>query len=119
MGAEPVRRRILKPCIDCGALSPASRCARHTADREARRPSYRGVYATSVYRGNRRAALHAAGGVCERVTSAGRCPEPATEVNHRTPLATARTYEEALHLCGLWNLEAVCRDHNPRGGDTT
>lgn len=114
-----VRRRLQKPCLDCGALSPNTRCPRHTAIHEATRivrQPYRAAYFTPFYREQRLIALLRAGWRCERVTDDERCPRAASETNHIVPLSTARSYDAAIALCIATNLEAVCFDHNPRGG---
>lgn len=84
-----------------------------------RRDGWREAYSSSVYRSNRGIVINAAGGRCTRVLTGGRgrCREPATEAGHIVPLSRARDLAEALELCRRSNLEAVCRAHNPRGGD--
>jgi hypothetical protein len=115
-----VRRRIRRPCIVCGrSTDRGSRCPRHALDaerqRQARQP-YRFAYFTPVYRRERAAALERSGGRCERIREDGtRCPLPALETNHRVPLSSARSRDEALALCDRSNLEATCWRHNPRG----
>lgn len=101
----------MKTCIDCGArIASGSRCATHDLNISA-------VYGSALYRSNRAIRMQYAGGRCERILpNDGRCPEDATEAHHTVPLATARSIEEALELSDWRLLEAVCSDHNPRGG---
>jgi hypothetical protein len=111
---------ILRPCIICGTPSRGTRCPRHArlaeASRQGRQP-YRAAYASPEYRRARSERLEFAGGRCEAVLPDGtRCPRPARETHHVVPLSVARDVAEALALCRVENLRAVCRVHNPRGG---
>lgn len=114
------RLRIPRPCLDCGRKTRnGTRCVPCSgpveAARQARQP-YRVVYRSRVYRRNRAIAIRKAGGRCVRVVDGERCIYPAQETNHRIPLSTARSLEEALALCSESNLEPVCWRHNPRLG---
>jgi hypothetical protein len=114
-----MRGPILRPCIKCGRPSPNSRCRRHTEEKElerqARQP-YRAAYFSPEYRVARAARIRAAGGRCEAIDELGaRCPLPAQETDHIMPLSTARSLGEAIALCVVTNLRAVCVEHNPRG----
>lgn len=111
---------IPKPCIRCGASTDGSYCERCagpvTRQRDARQP-YRAGYTTPEYRRARRAAFARSGGQCEAILPDGtRCPQPALEAHHLTPLSSATTVEALLALNVEANLAAVCRAHNPRGG---
>ena len=77
---------------------------------------WRDAYRSPEYHEARKVTLERAGGRCERVTDGNRCPASAREANHIRPLSTARSMDEAITLCDPANLEAVCKDHNPRGG---
>lgn len=108
-------------CSGCGGTSYAGpRCERCAAPVEARRRAaqpYRAAYYSSQYRAARRARLKAAGGQCEALLEHGvRCTGLAQEAHHVIPLSTARSYAEAIALCAISNLRAVCWRHNPRGG---
>ncbi len=112
--------RILRPCLVCGRPTRrGSRCPRHAAEAERRRQArqlYRLAYASPEYRTARAIRMRQAGGRCERILPSGeRCSLPAEETNHVVPLSAARSLEEALSLCSVENLEAVCRRHHPRG----
>ncbi len=120
MSAGTRRRRIGRPCIDCGRrTTTGSRCPRHAAEHEAARQArqpYRAAYLSEEYRTARAIRLRRAGHRCERILADGsRCPNRATETHHTVELSTARTYEEAIALCRPELLEAVCPGHNPRG----
>ena len=111
----------VRTCIDCGrriarSKSRCIKCARPIEAELQSRQWYRAAYNTAIYRSNRRLAFKRAGGQCERVLTSGRrCGAMATEANHIRPLSKARTMVEALYLCHVDNLEAVCSGHNPRG----
>jgi hypothetical protein len=108
-------------CIDCGRRIPAkgSRCAECQAPleqaRQARQP-YRGAYSSALYRRNAKECIRRAGGRCTRILAdETRCTAVAVEAGHVVPLSRSTSLAEALMLCELDNLEAVCFDHNPRG----
>lgn len=114
------RRRIGRPCVDCGRpTASGSRCPSCAEPVEAARQArqiYRAAYASPEYRTARRQAMRAAGGRCVRILPTGeRCPARAQETNHRIPLSTAQTVEEAIALCRAELLEPVCFPHHPRG----
>jgi hypothetical protein len=114
------RRRIRRPCLDCGRTADGTRCdgcaAIYEAKRQARQP-YRAVYGSPEYHSARRIRIKRAGGRCERILPGGtRCPRHAVETHHTIPLSSAGSYEEALALCRWELLEATCYSHNPRGG---
>src|SRR5438552_1345041 len=109
------RRRIGKPCIDCGrTTSGGSRCPKHEEEHETERQArqwYRAVYESPEYRRARAARKRMAGGQCEAIVELGppngaqaRCPAPGVEAHHLYPLSTARTLEEALALCTVEKL---------------
>lgn len=116
-----VRRRIGRPCVDCGRpTSSGSRCPRcaEPIERERQgRQIYRAAYDSPEYRTARRQAMRAAGGRCVRILPTGeRCPAKAKETNHLIPLSTVTTVEEAITLCRAELLEPVCLVHHPRDG---
>lgn len=119
MSSRP-RLKLARPCLGCGRKTRnGSRCRRCEAALDAARQArqlYRLAYSSSEYQESRRVRLQLAGGRCEREVRGTRCPAPARETNHRIPLSEARSLAEAIALCDWRNLEAVCRDHNPRGG---
>lgn len=104
-------RRLRKPCIKCGRPTThrSGYCHEHEAPERADRQPYAVAYHSAVYRRNRKRRLKIAGGKCEL------CGAPAVEVDHIIPLSVARSGAEALALCELENLRAVCFAHNPRG----
>lgn len=110
----------MRTCLDCGAeIDGGTRCGACARDRDHRRDDaepWRQAYSSAVYRENRQAVIAAAGGRCTRILPNGRCWIEATETNHIVPLSTARSFAEAIRLCAMENLEAVCTTHNPRGG---
>lgn len=110
---------IRRPCIRCGAPTDRSYCPQHELDAEAERDVqewWREAYRSPEYHEARKVVLEAARGRCVRQVDGLRCTAPARETNHIVPLSTARSMDEALVLCAPANLEAVCRNHNPRGG---
>lgn len=95
----------LRPCLDCGTLTPASRCPRHSK-RDRTTPGRGG--ASTVY-AFRDAVLTAAGHRCQFVNGHGaRCtvtdPER-LEAHHLRPLRDGGTNDPA-------NGAALCRHHH-------
>ncbi len=115
-----MRRTIARPCIECGRPTTGSRCRLHAVPIERARQArqvYRAAYLSVEYRTARGRRLRQAGWRCERILPSGaRCGRPAGETHHTVPLSEARDYEEALAFCRVELLEAVCSEHNPRGG---
>jgi hypothetical protein len=109
----------LRPCLDCGTPTGATRCLQCSGPFEARRQArqpYRAAYGSAKYREARRIRIIMAGEQCEFYDGFGqRCHRPAVETHHMIPLSSARSLEEALELCSVTNLRAVCFGHNPRG----
>lgn len=77
----------LKPCLTCGRPSSGSRCAAHTLRNGSTR-SWRRTRALILARDAHRCAL---------------CGQPATEVDHITPVAHGGTDQP-------WNLRSLCHD---------
>lgn len=119
MTPPATRRRIGRPCVDCGRATTGTRCDRCAAPVERARQErqlYRVAYASPQYRSARKICLRRADGQCVRILSTGeRCTRPATETNHLIPLSEAATVGEAIALCRVDLLEAVCFVHHPRG----
>jgi len=99
---------IPRPCVTCG---------RPTFDRRGRCPQHmaRLAYSDPAYRLARAEVLARSGGRCTAVENGRRCRNPAVEVHHVEPLASAPSAAAAFELNRVENLVAVCRAHNPRG----
>jgi hypothetical protein len=104
--------RIGRRCLNrrCARTTySGSYCPEHAASSRLERQPYAAAYWTPEYHAARRARLELAGYRCET------CGAPAEETHHVIPLSSARTLAEAVALCTVENLRAVCFDHNPRG----
>lgn len=107
------RRLIGRRCLRCSRIVHGrSYCVEHAAEERAIRQPYAAAYQSREYRRARRTRFELAGGRCESVG----CGQPASEAHHLIPLSRARSYAEAVALCTVENLRAVCFSHNPRGG---
>jgi 5-methylcytosine-specific restriction protein A len=84
----------LRPCIECGVLTHGSRCPRHKIRRDRGRP----------WRRTRAAVL------ARNVWTCQRCGNPATTVDHITPLARGGTDDPS-------NLQSLCAACNGTKGD--
>ena len=113
------RLKLPRPCIECGRKTRnGTRCTACAPIKERQRQArqwYRFAYRTPTYRTNRAIAIRRAGGRCVREVDGERCRYPAQETDHRIPLSTARSPDEAIALCDWRNLDPVCWRHNPRG----
>lgn len=105
-----IRRRIGRRCLRCSTtVYRGSYCAAHELPNRLERQPYAAAYWSPEYRAARKARLELAGYRCEV------CGAPAEETHHVIPLSNARSLREAIQLCTIENLRAVCFDHNPRG----
>lgn len=98
-------------CYVCGRKGPKGYCPDHdpwngdkTEEERLRRQPWRIGYRSKTYLANKKKALTRANGLCERC---GRS-DLKLEVDHVTPLSTARTADEIEQLNQLHNLVVLC-----------
>lgn len=95
-------RLAVRPCLVCGIPARGIRCDRHAGERERRRKArQRREYGPSWSAIRNRVLTESP--VCEE----DGCLDPATEVDHRIPLARGGTHDRG-------NLRALCKSHHSR-----